>query len=120
MNDLVVVQVLHSGRNLIGPLDKPRRRNLLFSLTEEIEQRSVRTELHQHAEHRGLCAHTLELDHIGVVQFAKVPDVRLVRLLHLLDGHVVVLPFADEDGSLSAGAKPLQVGNVFEGNFPVV
>ena len=57
MYDLVLVQIVHAHGNLFGPVDQLLRRHLL-ALPEQVEQRAVRTELHDYTVARGLGAYT--------------------------------------------------------------
>ena len=61
MDDLVVVEVLHSGRNLIGPVDQSHGRYFVDTLAEEVEERPVWTELHDDAVARRLGANATNL-----------------------------------------------------------
>ena len=135
MYDLVLVKVVHTSGDLLGPLHQLLRMNLL-TVPEEVEESAVRTVLHHDAEHGGLDTnsperdnddriyrfkvHSLELDNVGMVEFPQVYDVRLELLLHLLHGHLFPLVLPHEDGPLCPGAEPLQLLYGFKWNLPVV
>ena len=57
VNDLMVVQVLHALRDLFGPASNAFRRYFV-PILDEIEERPVRAELHDDAEHGRRGAHT--------------------------------------------------------------
>ena len=64
VDDLVVVEVLLSGRNLLGPVDQSHGRYFVDTLAEEVEERSVWTELHDDAVARRLGANAAKLREI--------------------------------------------------------
>ena len=53
MNNLVLVEVVHTSSKLLGPVDKFLGRNLL-SFSQEVEQRTIWTVFHHYAIHWGL------------------------------------------------------------------
>ena len=67
--------------------------------------------LHDNAVARGLCADTLELNDVWMVELPQVMDGGLTFVFDFLDGNQLVVQFADEDGALGSGTQPLQVGN---------
>lgn len=62
----------------------------------------------------------LEANNIWMLEFSKVFNLRLLLLTHFLDGHLLRAKLAQEDGSLCAAAKPLQLGNLLKWNLPRV
>ena len=57
MYDLVLVKVVHTSGDLLGPLHQLLRMNLL-AVPEEVEESAVRAVLHHDAEHRRLDTNT--------------------------------------------------------------
>ena len=53
MDDLVLVEVVHPGGDLLGPLHQPLGRHVP-AVPEQVEEGAVRAVLHHDAEHRGL------------------------------------------------------------------
>ena len=49
VDDLVVVQVLHAGGDLLRPLDEPLGRHLVLPVPQEVEERPVGAVLHHDA-----------------------------------------------------------------------
>lgn len=117
--DLVLVEIVHAGGDLLGPLHHLPGRHVL-AVPEHGEERAVRAVLHHDAEHRRLDAHAAELHDVRVVELAQVPDVRLELLLHLLDGHLLGAEGAREHGALGPGPQPAQVLDLLEGDLPVI
>ena len=62
----------------------------------------------------------LEQNYIRMVQLPKMPDACLVFLLDLLDGHLLLAEGPGKHGALGPGAKPPEVLDLLEGNFPVI
>lgn len=54
-----------------------------------------------------LFSYQTDLDNVGVVELPEVVDARVLLLLDLLDGHELVLQFANEDCTLSTRPQPL-------------
>ena len=67
--------------------------------------------LHDNAVARGLCADTLELNDVWMVELSQVMNGGLTFVFDFLDCHQLVVQFANEDGALGTGTQPLQVGN---------
>ena len=55
-----------------------------------------------------------------MVELSQVFDVSLELLLHFLHGEDLRLVGPHEDGSLGTRAKPFQVSDLLEWNFPAV
>ena len=64
--------------------------------------------------------YSLELNDVGMVELSQVFDVSLELLLHFLHGEDLRLVGPHEDGPLGTRAKPFQVLDLLEGNFPGV
>jgi hypothetical protein len=74
VNDLVVMEVLHARGDLLGPIDQPHGRDLVWALPQEVEEGTVRAKLHDNAVAWRLGANTAELkynfdllDYIGII-----------------------------------------------------
>ena len=61
MYDLVLVKVVHTSGDLLGPLHQLLRMNLL-AVPEEVEESAVRAVLHHDTEHGGLDTNSPERD----------------------------------------------------------
>ena len=59
VDDLVLVEVVHPGGDLLGPLHQLLGRHLL-AVPEQVEEGAVGAVLHYDAEHGGLDAHAPE------------------------------------------------------------
>ena len=71
MNDLVVVEVFHPGRDLLSPVDQPQGGYFVHPLPEEVEEGSVGTVLHDDAVARGLGANASKLKEQGGMTIGK-------------------------------------------------
>ena len=141
MDYLVLVEVVHPGGDLLGPLHQLLGRHLL-AVPEQVEEGAVGAVLHHDAEHGGLDTYAPvkypslmilrklltvaksiylpELHNVGVVELPEVLDVGLVLLLDLLDGDLLLTEDPGEHGALGPGAEPAEVPDILEGNFPVI
>ena len=116
---LVLVKVVHTSGDLLGPLHKLLGRNLL-ALTQQVEQGSIGTVFHDNTEDGCLGAHPAELYDVWVVELPQVLNVDLVLFLHLLDRDSFPFVLANKNCSLGSRAEPFQVRNVLKRNLPVI
>lgn len=100
MNDFVIMQVLDSRGNLLGPLHEPGGRYFVFALSQEVEQGPIGAIFHDNAENRGLRAHAPKLDDVGVVELSQVVNVGVHHFLHFLHCHQLIVVLAHEHSPL--------------------
>merc|ERR1711971_40462 len=115
----MLMRIAHPCRNLLGPFHQLLRRNLL-SLSQKVEERSIRTILHDDTENRCLGANTAELYNVWVVELAQVLDLDLVLLLDLLDRDSFPFVLANKDCPLGSRAQAFQIGDVLKWDLPVI
>ena len=116
----MIVEVFHSGCDLLGPFDQSLRRDLVFAIPEEVKEGPVRAELHDNAEAGGLVADSFEADDVGMVELAQMVDRRVRLLLDLLDSDELALPFAHKNRTLSTRSQPLEVRDGLERDLPII
>lgn len=55
-----------------------------------------------------------------MVEFSQMSNVSFLDVSDLLHRYLLLVELSEEDRALSSTAEPLEVGNVFEWNLPVV
>lgn len=118
--DFVVMQVVHSVRNLVCPLGDQVGFDLFLFVQQNVGQWAFAAELHHNAIARGNRADAQKIDYILVLQLFEVLNFGFRFFAHLLYGDHPIAQIAFEHNTLRAGVDPLQISNTVERNLPGV
>lgn len=115
------MQIMHSIGNLLGPRNHPVYGNCVLLILEQIEKRSVRTELHNYAiARRFLRTDTLELNNVGMIEFSKVPNIGFFQFRDFLHSYRLIVEHSRKYRPLSTATEECEIGNLVKWNFPVI